>query len=196
MKKIALSSILFLSFEVFAGPFGFSSGMTLNDVNKIGDFKPDTNAYWYDSKTIKNGNNNFESYSVLVVPGYGLCKIIAVGKDIISNSYGEQVRTNFDDLTSALKLKYGNPTNQYDFLRSGSIWKDPNDFMMGLAKKDRTLVNYWMVADGSKLPDELKSISLTAGATSSSKGYLTLSYEFSNVSECMAASKMKSNSNL
>ena len=155
MKKFYLYAILLFSFEVFAGPFGFSSGMSINDLNKLGDFKSESTAYWYKAREIKNGNNNFEAYSVLVVPGYGLCKIIAVGKDIVSNTYGEQVRSDFDELTSALKLKYGSPTNQYDFLRSGSIWKDSNDFMMGLAKKDRTLANFWLGSDGAKLPDDL-----------------------------------------
>lgn len=180
---------------VQAGPFGLEKGMSLEDVRRLGNFIPDRDAYWYRSSTIRNGHDNFEGYSVLIVPGFGLCKVLGVGKDINSNAFGDQVRSTFQDLSAALAQKYGPPSSQYDFVKAGSIWKDPNDFMMGLVKEERVLSAYW-VGKGVSLPDKLQAISISARATASTKGYVNISYEFDNANACLDRSKARNNSNL
>ena len=62
----------------------------------------------------------------------------------------------------------------------GSIWKEPNDWMMGLKQKERTLVAFWDEETGADMSSTVANIMLEANATSSSSGYLSLSYEFDN----------------
>lgn len=193
--RLVLLSCMAGPLLAFAGPFGLEKGMSLEDVRKLGNFTPDRDAFWFRSPMLRNGHDNFESYSVLIVPGFGLCKVLGVGKDIINNAFGDQVRSTYQDLSAALAQKYGPPSSQYDFLKAGSIWKDPNDFMMGLLKEERVLSSYW-VGKGVSLPDRLQAISISARATSSTKGYVNISYEFDNANACIDRSKARNNSNL
>lgn len=196
IKNLILIVLAFFVAQASAGPLGLDKGMTLPELEKQGRFVEEKEQYWYKSRRLNNGNDNFEEYSVLVVPGHGLCKIIAVGIDISTSSYGDELKSRFKDLTDALSVKYGAPTSTYDFLRSGSIWDEGRDFMMGLAKKERTLTNFWQSSKGAELKDGLSAISLAGNALSSSKGYLVLTYEFDNIDSCLAARKSKANSNL
>lgn len=197
LKIIKLFILLCISSPLLvqAGPFGLEKGMSLEEVRKHGNFVADRDTFWYRATTVRFGHDNFEGYSILLVPGFGLCKILGVGKDISSNAFGDQVRTVYQELTGALAQKYGPPSSQYDFLKSGSIWKSPNDFMMGLVKEERVLASYW-VGKGVTLPDRLQAISITARATSSTKAYVNISYEFDNADACIDRSKARNNSNL
>lgn len=188
--------MLLLSSLAIAGPFGLSKGMTLDEVKKLGNFSPEKEPFWYKAYKINKGHDNFEAYSVLITPTHGLCKIVGVGRDIYTNSFGEQLKSKYKELTSAITQKYGEPTGEYDFLRNGSIWTDDNDFMMGLAKKDRSLVSYWFASKGANLSDGLSAISIRASALSNSKGFINIGYDFDNVDDCLEAVKSKSNQNL
>lgn len=175
-----------------AGPFGLDKGMTLQQIRQHGTVRPDTDPNWYLVDTLRNGHPAFEKYMLLVDPQLGLCKIVAVGKDLQTNVFGERVKSEFSDLTAALSSKYGTPTREFDFLRSGSIWDEPRDFMMALVKEERTLMNYW----GNALPDQLQSILLRARALNTTKGYVNLAYEFRGIDQCMERAKGKANSSL
>ncbi len=78
-----------------------------------------------------------------------------------------------------IEVVYG-PSKVFDFLKYGSIWKEPNDWMMGLKQKERTLVAFWDDETGADMSSTVANIMLEANATSSSSGYLSLSYEFDN----------------
>lgn len=82
-----------------------------------------------------------------------------------------------------LAAQYGK-YKRFDWLPSGSIWKEPEDFMMGLLKKDRILNTYWTKKEGSTLKDDLSEIGLQTFALSQDKGFLVLRYSFNNFSEC------------
>lgn len=195
-RYIIFMYLFLLSSAVTAGPLGFSRGMSIEDIKKLGVFQPDTDPYWYAANSINKGHDNFEKYLVLVTPAHGLCKVIGIGRDIDTNSFGDQLKSRYKELTSSLIQKYGRPSKEFDFLRRGSIWNDDHDFMMGLTKKDRTLSSFWFVSDGVNLPDNLTSISIKSGAISSSKGFLNITYEFDNVDRCLEAVKSRSNQNL
>lgn len=68
--------------------------------------------------------------------------------------------------------------------------------MMYLLKKNRTLAKFWGKEHGSNLPSNLSTIYLQAKASDMSTGYLVLSYEFENISDCMAESKANNNKGL
>ena len=184
------------SFSAIAGPFGLNKGMTLEEVKKYGAFVSGDSPFIYSTKTLSGGHPDFEIYSIILTPQQGLCKISAGGKDVNTSSFGDELKNKHRDLVAALSNKYGSPGNNFDFLRSGSIWKDSQDWMMALLKKERTLASYWSAPERANLPDSLLSIALETAALSGSKGYVRLSYEFDNLDACMAHLKEKTNSNL
>ena len=69
---------------------------------------------------------------------------------------------------------------QVDFLQSGSIWNEPNEWMMALAKDERYLGCYWNATPDNQLPDGLSYIELSAYATSREKGLIKVMYRFTN----------------
>ena len=196
MRKIIVAAACFIAFSAVAGPLGLNKGMTLEELNKHGSFTPAGQQFVYTSKTLTNGHPDFESYTVILTPEHGLCKLQAAGKNIDSSSYGTELESKFKDLISAMTGKYGSPGKNYDFLRSGSIWNEPKDWMMGLLKKERTLTAFWAPPENSNMPDSLKTIMVEAIALSGSKGYIKLGYDFDNVSECLETLKAKKNSSL
>jgi hypothetical protein len=190
---ISLLILSTLSVAVIAGPLGMDKGMKLSDLQKLGKFTPSDEPHWYKSRTLRDGHDAFESYEVLVSPSRGLCKIIAIGKNVISNSFGEQLIREFRSLEEPLSNKYGKPDRQFNFLNSGSIWSESNDWMMGLLKEERTLTTYWKLNSN---PDKLQSISINARALSGSKGWINLAYEFDNSDKCTDDSRGVSNNKL
>jgi len=197
MTKILVTVILVVaSFSAVAGPFGLSKGMTLEEVKKYGAFVSGDSPFTYTAKTLSNGHPDFEAYSIILTPQQGLCKILAAGKDVKTSSFGSELKEKHNDLVKALSNKYGSPGNNFDFLRAGSNWKDPQDWMMALLKKERTLASYWSPPERTNLPDSVLSIQLEAAASSGSTGYIRLGYEFDNLDACLAVLKEKKNSNL
>jgi hypothetical protein len=65
-----------------------------------------------------------------------------IGKDIVTNGYGEEIQTAFREICDALSATYGTPQIA-DFLKTGSIWSEPREWTMGLLKKERELFALW-----------------------------------------------------
>jgi hypothetical protein len=103
--------------------------------------------------------------------------------DLEMNSFGSQIKSTFKSIEEALVEKYGAVTKRYDFLQSGSIWNEPEDWAMALSKEERHLGSYWTFSP-ARTEDGVQSIFLNANALSSSKGYVSLDYESSNFDQC------------
>ena len=56
-------------------------------------------------------------------------------KNIDTDSYGLALKSKFEELSNSLSSLYGK-ADTTDFLLAGSIWKDPQDWMRGLNKKN------------------------------------------------------------
>ncbi len=130
----------------------------------------------------------FEAYSLVISPDKGVLKIVAVGKTIGTNGFGSELHDAFNEIRGAVTTTYGKPET-YDYLKSGSIWGEPQEWMMGLLKKERTLVAYWTVKDTK--PNHITYIALEAAALSTEAGWLRLGYEFEGFSEYLGAKKAK-----
>ncbi|MNF52633.1 hypothetical protein D3C84_339850 [compost metagenome] len=137
----------------------------------------------YITNKLPKGNQAFETYALLISPNVGLCEIRAVGEDIKSGAQGTQLISAFENMGSLLDGVYGTP-KRYDFLASGSLWKESQYWMMGLSKGERYLSSDWESSQSKPLKNSLKTVNLSAHANSSSAGYLRLDYEFENNSKC------------
>lgn len=159
-----------------ASAFGFKAGMTKEQIVAIlGDkaltkVKDDT----YTFSTAPTPHSDFEDYLCFISPEKGLLKVVALSKDIETNSFGETLKDKFDQIRTGVSKAYGEGKS-FDFLQSGSIWNDPQDWMMGLLKKERNLMTYWKL---NASQDHITFVALEAVALSQDKGYISLGYEF------------------
>lgn len=130
-------------------------------------------------KTVPNPHREFEAYVLKISKKDGLLKIIALTRDVDTTEDGAQLSEEFSSLADELRSVYGTPSNSFDFVRAGSIWDAPNDFMMGLVKGDRTLsVDWTSKPDQPPLKDRLSIVALDAKALRPDRGYMELTYEF------------------
>lgn len=184
MKKVILITSLAFSMLVsnmaIAGPFGLDKGMKQAELPKDAEL---IQKGYYRLKQVPNPHPAFDYYVVQVAESAGLCWIKAIGKDIATSSHGTTLRSEFRDLRSRLDNVYG-ASNETNTLLPGSIWNEPQDYMMGLVKKERFLFAEWKNSAGSQLKDGIESIGLVANALGSGKGYLTLEYSFENYQAC------------
>ncbi|MBS0967684.1 hypothetical protein P0E69_09685 [Chimaeribacter arupi] len=170
------------------GPFGLESGLTKKNIEDMTgeELKPvENNPNLYTSQSLPKNNADFEAYGLLISPKSGLCQIRALGKTIDTDSYGLALQSKYKDLSESLSSIYGN-AEKNDFLLSGSIWKDPQDWMMALSKKERFLSAEWKGTSSSPLKNNLNSISIEARSSRSDKGYIFLQYNFKNIDVCNA----------
>ena len=185
MYKFLISIFIAISFplEVLSGQFGLEVGETKKSIANKGVILKDDGSYWYYTNKLPKGNPKFKEYGLIITPNTGLCKIVAYTDNIYTNSFGTELKSEFNFFATALENKYGN-SEKYDFLSSGSIWTDDNYWTMGLLKKERYLQNTWNKEYGSNLPSYINFLSVRAIATRSDEGSIIVSYEFSNTDEC------------
>jgi hypothetical protein len=159
-----------------SGPFGLRRGMTQAQVIQImgTDSVRQMDSETLRLRTVPKPHSAFEYYSLLFSPKDGLLKIVAYGNEITTNVFGEAVHRSFIDIRDAVSQTYGQPVNTLDYVKDGSIWKEPEDWMMGLLKDERMLMSGWVKA----LPNGIHDIYLEAKALSREKGFLILGYEF------------------
>jgi hypothetical protein len=182
MKTILIAMLAVLSASLAAeaaGPFGFEKGMTRSQVTAlIGashvDASDSSHPDMLTTDTAPSPYPAFEAYILIFSPTEGLLKVAAVGKDIEDDAFGTVTTMKFHELVEALAHTYGPATKVYDFLRSGSIWTEPRDWMSGVHHNDRTLRAFWDTNTSS----HVMSITLDTAAVDRSTGHLRLSYEF------------------
>ena len=163
--------------QVQDGPFGFYKGETMEQViaavgqSHVKEIKGDTLRL----TTAPRPHPEFEIYSLIFSPTEGLLKITAIGVDIPNDADGTHSRAKFTRFKTSLIDTYGQPSDDFDFLQVGSIWSEPHDFMMGVRKAERNLDCYWKPAGHVH---GISIVALNLGATTSSTGYINISYEF------------------
>ena len=168
------------SCATFAGPFGLEMGMTIDQIDKnakqisSGKFKTDI---------VPKPHSSFEAYVLQFSSNTGLCYIKAVGKTFSVNSYGAELESVFTGLKDKLDTVYGK-SKLLDALMPKSIWNEPNDWMMGLYKKERLLAAEWNTGTGAKLPEHLSTIVMMAHAMGTDKGWVSVDYKFNNHHSC------------
>jgi hypothetical protein len=180
-KTAAVLSVLFLfaSF-VYAGPFGFEMGMTVDQVKEAcGRRTPQLLKNDYYQVIPNKVHPSFDTYIVCIDKDDGLYFIKAIGPDISSSSYGIEVKSQFNKVKDSLDKNYGDG-ELLDTLLPGSIWNNAEDWMSGLAHNERYLMCSWQKAQCLKLPENMSSIALAAKTSRSDVGYIVLEYCFTN----------------
>lgn len=191
MKKNLLFLLFLFSIigSIYAGPFGLEKGMSFDEVKEAcGGREPvsaDNGAYII---IPTKPHPYFVRYIAWIDPKEGLHYIKAIGSDISTNGYGIEVRSKFDSLETTLSKTYGT-CDRTNVLLPGSIWRDADDWMMAISKKERYMMSAWEKKYGSSLPDSITGVYMAVYASSSYSGYICLEYEFSNNAKVEAAKK-------
>ena len=159
-----------------ASVFGFKAGMTEEQIIEIigrkALSKVDGDLYTF--STAPTPHPEFEEYLCAISPQKGLLKVVALSVDIETNTFGETLKDSYAGIQTGVSKTYGKGES-FDTLEDGSLWTNPEDWMMGLLKKDRKLVTYWQPTTPQ---DHITIVSLEAIALSTEKGYLRPAYEF------------------
>lgn len=184
MKKIiGFTTVVILGLfvqSVIAGPFGLNMGMSIKTIDaKAKQAAPGL----FTTSNVPKPHSAFENYALKIGSKSGLCWIKAIGKDISTSSYGLELKSEFEEMRGKLDKAYGK-SETTDLLLSGSIWREPNEFMMAMIKKERFLMAVWSKDKSPKLKGNLVQIGLIASPGGRDKGYLSVEYSFSNKDAC------------
>ena len=177
----------------YDGPFGLQAGLSIDEVKKSAPDLVETQEQpgWYSTTTVPTPHPSFESYGLQFSAKSGLCRLTGVGKNISTGSDGSEVRSQFDDLTSAITERYGHG-KKYDFYTGGGSG-EPQYWMMYLKDKDQVLGMAWEKDTGAKLPPTISSIVVRASALDMRTGIVYIMYNFSNIGDCTSEEKASKN---
>lgn len=189
---IISNTVLLMLSSAFSGAaaqvMGLNMGESISSIKSKGvKLAPASRKYMYNATNLPRPAQVVPEVLLTIHPRFGLCTLSAGSVTHDDNSFGSQTRSIFEKVKTSLASKYGEPTDSFDFVRAGSMWNAEQYFMMGLEKKERSLVSYWQKSKGSALPQNVQIIVLTAKALSSSSGYVTVKYEASFHDQCVDA---------
>lgn len=183
MKKLILVFFLFgIGLSASAGPFGLEKGMTYEQLLAIDPSISEIAPGYYKLTTVPKPSPAFESYIVQIHPDHGLYFLKAIGKDIETSTYGIELKAEFDRVKKGLIAVYGEPTGSYDYLRPGSLWDEPRDWMISIIKKERVLIFAWG-EDDIPITTDIEKVFLGIDVTSTTSGYILIEYYFAGYSE-------------
>jgi hypothetical protein len=106
----------------------------------------------------------------------GLLKVVGNTAGIATFGSGYELNSRYNSLLDQLAATYGPPTKSFNFLESGSVWKDPGDFMRGLLKSERHLDAYWL-NETALSAKGYESMAIRAYALRNDKGWVSVAYE-------------------
>ncbi len=186
MKKAIILSALFIfgMVSAFAGPFGFSMGMTLDEIALACDgaepkYISDDRYYVQPTKS----HPLFDGYVVWVSETSGLYYIKGISKEIKTTGYGTEVKQEFSKLLSPLERKYGK-FKKTDTIEKDTFWNKDAYWMHAIADGARTYEATWIATEDSvEKFDGLVTIAIgvkTRETYITSEAYIWIEYEFQN----------------
>lgn len=167
-----------------AGPFGLAKGVTTDQLTGVFGFKAaETASNVYEGSPPRPVEGLVE-YIVLATKHSGICRIVASTPVAVANDTGDQVKASVDRLADSLKIKYGDMPVKTNYVGSGTFQRNPDMWMIGL-KDDSVIYGYtWESKAATQLPNELRSVEVTAQASNSSNAYAKIVYTFNNFDAC------------
>ena len=107
----------------------------------------------------------------------GICSVKGLYEVPSPDDFGTAHKAAFNRFVDLVKRKRGEPSKTLDFLKSGSIWKEPRYWRMGLRQNERVLASIWTDKDVGKGIDGI--------SVSATDSFIVVTYEFDNFDECM-----------
>ena len=154
------------------GPFGIEMGSTADKYDCV----ESGNTYLYICSEIPRPHSDIESYMAVHTNKLGISKIVGIGKSSEYDKTGSRTRNTIDKIAKQLSLKYGEPADDYDFLRNGSIWDEADEWAMAIRLNERYYTYTWEPEN----IDNVSNILLEAKSTDGTSTYFTIGIEFNN----------------
>ena len=180
LTVVLLALVMVCNTTLADDPFGFAINTSPTEY----DFCSTVEKNKYICSTAPKPHNEFDAYILWHIEGIGVCALIATGKNIERDSYGVEIKRRVDDVKGQIEKKYGPPSDQFNFLNAGSIWDEPNDWMMGLYQNERRYIYYWSKNLGFKPVGTVEFILLEAIGLSRSTGSINLKFEYKSMGSC------------
>lgn len=178
---------------VAAGPFGINMGDSIEKIESETGVAAVSQGPDIYTITPPKTHPLFELYAVFANEEHGVYLVKAISKSIDTSVYGTELKSEFMKITESIGRTYGK-YDLYDQLNRGSIWDEPNDFMMGLIKKERFLFASWDTDSGAQFNEGITGIYLAASPINQTSGMLILEYHFSNKDVAEKSKKAKEDS--
>lgn len=159
---------------VSAGAFGYRMGQRIEELNA----KSTGSVGWFETTAPPRPNRLFPKVVIQATRENGVCFVKGVGENFTSDSNGLTVKSELEKLRSTLDLKYGS-SEINDYLITGSIWDEPEDWMMALLKKERIYFIEWKPVAGN-----IKTVSIIPNALSTDTAFISVEYYFKNSDKC------------
>lgn len=187
MKKSVLFSFIFVlvMFSAFAGPFGFSMGMTLDEIKLACDgrepkYIDDDRYYVRPAKS----HPLFDEYIVWVSETDGLYYIKGISREIKTTGYGTEVKKEFSNLLSPLERKYG-AFKKTDKIDKDTLWRKESDWMYAIAHGARTYEAEWIASVESSIEKFEGLLTIAVGVETratyvTDEAYIWIEYGFLN----------------
>lgn len=158
-----------------AAPFGLGKGLKAEEMHF--DME-EVNPGVYITNHPPKPHSSFSSYVLRVAPVSGLYWVKGISDDIDTDSSGSMLRSKADNMIDRLERIYGAP-EIISFSSPGTIWEEPEDFMMGMVSNEIHFGARWSKLSHN-LPEGLDNIFLGINAKESNSGYMIIEYEFDN----------------
>lgn len=191
MKVAAIVSVVvasFVSTESRAdGPFGISMGI---DASTLPGCSLSSSGHpgMYLCKSVPKPHPDIEEYFIFSPRDVGICRIVAVGRDISDSGNGGRTRQKTDEIAAQIATSYGQWTKRWDFLHVGALFTEDVYWLMAVRKDERTYGYVW--SDGNfASKNAVKELMVTAKASKSDTGYVSIQFDFSNRDKCDESKK-------
>lgn len=146
-----LINILLIAEEVTSNlsPFGITLGEKFDKNLQISKLSEDTFTV-NPTKPI----SYFISYIVFLNQNELVSKIVGISDTFKNDDYCTSSQSSYLKLENILTEKYGKPKHNFDFLHSGSIWKENKYYKTSLINNQRTHSTYWIINNNTIVLDE------------------------------------------
>ncbi len=167
-------------------PFGLTEGMSQADLSKsVGGFKSTNDDFMFEATTVPHPVKFFDSYVFQSTDETGLCRVVGVTPSIGSN---RKLEEDYTVLLSSLTEKYGRPKS----LDRAQPYMDNAPLISALATEMRRKAQVWSLRHSPGI----KTIVIEAFGDDAMQGYITVKYEFSNVTKCLEIINQKATQGL
>ena len=164
-------------------PFGFDVTVSPTEY----DYCSSDGKGFYTCTSAPKPHPEFESYALLFVdpgvssPHRGICKLIATGKRIEADYYGQITTEKLEDIKEQLKKKYGNPSQEFNRLMPGAVAQGAQYWMREIYQKKRVYEYFWF---RNPKVGSVSALSLVAKAVSDSDAIVILGFEYNYLNGC------------
>lgn len=160
------------------GPFGIDMGQSPKSL----DVKP-LKAGWFTVVSPPKPHQFFPEVIVQATDSNGVCFVKGVSETVQTDRHGALAMSEAEKIKSQLDRKYGQ-ADETAYLMPGTLWDEPEDWTMGLLKKERFQYWEWKQKNNSAAWKNLNSISLLINAASTDVVVISVEYYFKNSSIC------------